>query len=38
MIVARGCRTYLTSWQGVYRTASFYDMTPEDRQWLESLK
>ena len=28
---------HLTAWQGVYRTASIYDMTPEDREWLESL-
>ena len=28
---------HLTSWPGVYRTASIYDMTPEDRLWLESI-
>ena len=28
---------HLTSWQGVYRTASVYDMADEDRKWLESL-
>jgi len=28
---------HLTSWPGVYRTASIYDMTPEDRLWLEGI-
>lgn len=29
---------HLTAWQGVYRVASVYDMTPEDLEWLKSIK
>ena len=29
---------HLTAWQGVYRVASVYDMTPEDLAWLKSIE
>lgn len=29
---------HLTAWQGIYRCASVYDMTPEDLEWLKSIK
>ena len=29
---------HLTAWQGVYRVASVYDMTPEDLEWLKSIE
>ena len=29
---------HLTAWQGVYRVASVYDMTPEDIVWLKSIE
>ena len=29
---------HLTAWQGVYRVASVYDMTPVDLEWLKSIE